>query len=452
MNPIDQRGLPSHPEAEKLILGSILIGAGRLTEIAAVLGPEDFCLEPHRRIFAAMKALDGAGRGIDRVTVATQLQAGGQLEAVGGVSYVATLDEGLPHLSNLDTYVGIVRDKATLRRLIVAAQGVIDRCLTMGDDPGRIISDAERTLAQLGAANTEHGDWLQPGQVIEQHPGGLQQLICPIAGGVGIPTGWKSLDSKLCGLHLGDLFILAGRPGMGKSVVGMQMAHWAATHGFPAAFISLEMSKASLIQRTIAAVGRLDSQRMRSGMLDQDERRRATLAAAAIRDLPMFIDDTRARTSPAVTAALRKLKSRAAVKLLIVDHLQLMRSTGRHDKRNYELAEIIGDMKHLAADEQLCVMVLSQLNRECEIENRFPQLSDLRDCGDIEQDADVVMFVHRPERYMKNRDRPELRGVAEFITAKQRNGPMGSTRMVFLAAMQKFEEAYSERETESWNE
>ena len=440
---IDERGLPSHPEAERLILAAVMLGSGRFEEIAAVLRPEDFCLEPHRRIWAAMGHLYIGGNGIDRVTLANYLNGVGQLQAVGGVSYVACLDEGMPALSNLDTYVSIVRDKAVLRRLILTAQGLIDKCLTASENPGALITETERALAGMGAGLEKHGDWLNPGMVIQQAPGGLQGIINPVAGGVGIPTGWHSLDALTCGLHRGDLFILAGRPSMGKSVVGMQVAHFAASKGTTAAFISLEMSKESLIQRTIAAVARLDSHKMRAGMLSALERDQARWAANQIQDLPLWIDDTRARTSPAVTNALRKLQVKGDVGLLIVDHLQLMRSTSRHDKRNYELAEIIGDLKHLAADSKLCVMVLSQLNRECEIDNRRPQLSDLRDCGDIEQDADTVMFVHRPERYAKNRDRSDLHGVAEFLVAKQRNGPIGSLNMVFLAQCQKFEEAYS---------
>lgn len=440
---IDERGLPSHPEAERLILASVMLGSGRFEEIAAVLQPNDFCLEPHRRIWAAMGHLYTGGNGIDRVTLVNYLNGNGQLESVGGVSYVAFLDDGMPALSNLDAYVSIVRDKAVLRRLILTAQGLIDRCLLASENPGALITETERTLASMGAGLEKHGDWLNPGMVITQAPGGLQSIINPVAGGVGISTGWRSLDALTCGLHRGDLFILAGRPSMGKSVVGMQVAHFAASKGTASAFISLEMSKESLIQRTIAAVARLDSHKMRAGMLSALERDQARWAANQIQDLPLWIDDTRARTSPAVTNALRKLQAKGDVGLLVVDHLQLMRSTNKSEKRNYELEQIVGDLKHLAGDAKICVMLLSQLNRECEIENRRPQLSDLKDSGSIEQDADAVMFVHRPERYAKNRDRADLRGVAEFAVAKQRNGPIGSINMVFLAQIQKFEEAYS---------
>jgi replicative DNA helicase len=225
---------------------------------------------------------------------------------------------------------------------------------------------------------------------------------------------------------------------MGKSIVGMQLAYHAAKTGHGAAFFSLEMTKENLVSRLISAVALVDYQRLRSGNLNTDERHRALRAASEIEGLPLWIDDTRARTIPAVSAALRKLQARQPVSLVIIDHVQLMKSTGRAENRHHELSEISHALKHLAGDMAVTVVVLSQLNRECERERRRPQLSDLKETGSLEEDADVVLFIHRPERY--SRDDPSLNGVAEFIVAKQRNGPAGKRNMVFRQEYQRFDE------------
>jgi replicative DNA helicase len=224
---------------------------------------------------------------------------------------------------------------------------------------------------------------------------------------------------------------------MGKSIVMMQMAHWAAKHDYGVAVISLEMTKESLIERLCCSIGRVDSQKLRAGYLNADERRRLLCAYSEIDTLPMYTDDTHLSTVPEIVAACRKLQARHKLSVIFVDHLQLMRSVSRIDNRHGQLSEISHAFKHLAAKTETAVVLLSQLNRECEKEKRAPRLSDLRESGTLEEDADVVMFVHRPEMY--HRDREDLRGVAEFIIGKQRNGPTGKRQMVFLQDMQKFE-------------
>jgi replicative DNA helicase len=336
--------------------------------------------------------------------------------------------------------VRIVQEKATLRQAIFGAQRLMNRCLLQDGDSSEILADAEAFLAKLGENRQQHGHWVNPGEVIQDFPGGINAFLNPTRGGSGITTPWPTVTTALCGLQKADLVLVAGRPSMGKSVAAMQIAHHVAKQGLGVAFFSLEMTKDSLVRRLIAAIGRVDAQRFRSGQLTGDERLKAMCAASEIENLPLWIDDTRARTIPAITAALRKLIARHPIGIVLVDHLQLMKCTGRAESRHQELSEISHSLKHLAAELDVPVVLLSQLNRECEREKRRPQLADLKETGSLEEDADVVLFIHRPEQY--DRQAEHLRGLAEFIIGKQRNGPTGKLNMVFLHAFQKFEEQY----------
>jgi replicative DNA helicase len=275
---------------------------------------------------------------------------------------------------------------------------------------------------------------------VREYPGGLQAFLDPQRGGSGLTTPWQRFDETTCGLQEGDLVVIAARTSMGKSIVGMQCAHHtAAKEKRPVAVFSLEMSKESLIRRLIASVARIDHQQVRSGHLSKDERLRAQRAATEIAEIPLWIDDTRARTIAAMSAALRKLKD--PPRLIVVDHLQFMKATGKTENRHQELSDIVHSLKHMAGEYKATCMVLSQLNRQCEIENRRPQLSDLRETGTIEEDADIVMFVHRWERYQKYKERLEYRGLGEFLLAKQRNGPLAKFNMIFNDGYQRFDTA-----------
>jgi replicative DNA helicase len=244
-----------------------------------------------------------------------------------------------------------------------------------------------------------------------------------------------------------DLFLVAGRPSMGKSIIGMALGHHAAKLGEGVAVFSLEMTKESLVRRMISAVGMVDAQCLRTGTLDREERLRVAAAASQIEALPLWIDDTRARTVPAVTSALRKLIARRPVRLIIIDHLQLMKGVGRFENRNQELSEISHSLKHLAGQLDVTVILLSQLNRECEKAARRPQLSDLKETGSLEEDADIVLFIHRAEQF--KRGDPGLRGQAEFIIGKQRSGPTGKQSMLFQHQYQRFVEMVGNSEAYS---
>jgi len=385
-----------------------------------------------------MTDLHGRGEAIDRLTVCNELDRHGEAESCDGLSYLVSLDDGLPQIPNLDGYVRIILEKSVRRRAIYAAQALIDRCMTAPDDSQEILADAEAVLSKLADGRGNHGQWLNPGEIMQTYPGGYNAFMQPAKGGTGIPTPWPGLTAALCGLHRGDLFLVAGRPSMGKSIVGMAMAHHAAVLREGAAVFSLEMTKESLVRRLISAVGGVDAQRFRTGRLDREERQKAAEAASQLDALPLWIDDTRARTIPALTSAIRKLIARHPVQLVIIDHLQLMKGVGRFESRHQELSEISHTLKHLAGQLDLTVILLSQLNRECEKAGRRPQLSDLKETGSLEEDADVVLFVHRPEQY--NRQDSALRGKAEFIIGKQRNGPTGKRNMLFQHEYQRFVE------------
>ena len=435
---ITGRGLPCNLDAERFVLGAILLDGQQYPLVAGGIAADDFILEKHRRIFTRMGDLYGRGEPIDRVTVHNELDRHNEAKACDGLTYLVSLDEGMPQIPNLDGYVRILKEKSTLRRAISAAQHVMNRCFAASDGAAEILADAEALLSKLADGQRTHGQWLSPGEVMKNYPGGINAFMQPPRGGVGTPTPWARLNDDLCGLHRGDLVLVAGRPSMGKSIIGMQLANYTAARGEGAAVFSLEMTKESLVRRLICAVGSIDAQRFRMGCLDREERRRAAAAADQIEALPLFIDDTRARTMPAVTSALRKLHARHPIRLIIVDHLQLMKGIGRFESRHHELSEISHTLKHLAVEMDVTAVLLSQLNRDCEKEARQPRLADLKETGSLEEDADVVLFVHRPEQY--KRTDPTLKGKAEFIIGKQRNGPTGKRNMLFQKEFQRFVE------------
>lgn len=439
MSALTERGLPANTDCERFVLGALLTDRNALVDVGGELTPDDFCLDKHRRILARIRDLDSRGEHVDRITVAQELQRRGELESVDGLTYLASLDDGIPKLPNIDSYIQILREKATLRRTIVECQRLTDRCLAAGDDSREILADAQGVLEKLSERDGKRSQWSNPGQVMNGVPSGINGFLAPAAtGGLGLPTPWPSVNAMIGGLQAGELIVVAGRPSMGKSIIGMQLAHHAAVNGQVAAFISLEMSKESLVRRLVCGIGRVDAQRMRSGHLDSSERRNAGRAASEVAELPLWIDENRSNNLHSIRSALRRVPG-GKVSLLVVDHLQLMRASGRVENRNRELSDVSHGLKRLAGDEGVAVVLLSQLNRECEKrDGHMPQLSDLAESGSIEQDADIVWFVHRPERYARHDE--TLRGHAEFIIAKQRNGPIGKLRMVFFDSIQRFDE------------
>ncbi len=426
-------------DAERFVLGSILMDDSQFVQVAGSLEGEDFSLEKHRRIFHRMGELSERGERIDRVTVANELLRYNELESCDGLSYLVSLDDGLPRIFNLDSYVRIVKDKSILRRIIFTSQHLMNRCLVGEEDPEQILAGAEESLLKLGDSRMKNG-LASPAQVIEEYQGGLNAFLDPSKRIKGISTGYTKLDEMSGGLHPGELIILAARPSMGKTALALNIAQHVATRlNETVAVFSLEMSKESLLTRMLCASARVDSQRFRAGYLNQDERRKLQSAAAQLVEAPLFIDDTAGASLMEMHAGLRRLQQQRKLGLVVVDYLQLMSGRGRFENRNQEISTISRGMKLLAKELNVPMLVLSQLSRAPETRqgDHRPQLSDLRESGSIEQDADLVAFIFREEVY--RRDREDLRGLAELIVAKQRNGPIGKIDLVFLHHLTKFE-------------
>lgn len=437
------KGLPASVYAEKLVLGAILLKGSAFIPVAALLTTEDFSLEKHRRIFQRMGDLQERDEPIDRVTVANELIRHGELESIDGLSYLASLDEGLPEIYNLETYAEIVKDKSLLRQMIFASQEVIHRCMLGEDEPDRILAAAEDTLLKLGEARAKE-DLVQASAVLENFEGGIQAFLDPSRRIRGLSTGFLKFDEMTGGLHGGELFILAARPAMGKTALALNIASHVASNQKNAkavAVFSLEMSRESLLTRLICASARVDQQKFRMGFLNKEERMRLSASATDILEAPIFIDDTSSSTVMDINAKLRKLRNQADLGLVVVDYLQLMPAPmlGRNSNRTQEVGALSRGLKLMAKDMNIPFLVLSQLSRAPEQRpgDHRPQLSDLRESGSIEQDADLVGFIYRPEVYSPDRD--NLRGVAELIIAKQRNGPTGKVPLVFLREFTKFE-------------
>jgi replicative DNA helicase len=436
-----EKGLPSNIDAEKFVLGAILMDDSNFVQVAGWLDADDFSLEKHRRIFCRMHDLSERGERIDRVTVANELMKQNQLESIDGLSYLVSLDDGLPKIFALDSYVKIVKDKSVMRRIVFASQKLIDRCLLGQEEPDDILAGAEETLLKLGESRSTQ-TLLNTQQILANYEGGINVFLDPSKRIKGTSTGFYKFDEMTAGMHEGELIILAARPAMGKTALALNIAHHVATNVAnpkTVAVFSLEMSADSLLTRMMCAASLVDQQKFRAGYLNQDERRRLQMELGRLVQAPLYLDDTSGTNLMDVHAKLRRLKAEQGLGLVIIDYLQLMSSRGRSENRNQEVSAISRGLKLMAKEMRVPFLVLSQLSRAPETRpgDHRPQLSDLRESGSIEQDADLVMFIYREEVY--NRDREDLKGQAKLIVAKQRNGPIGDVNLVFIHHATKFE-------------
>jgi len=444
-----ERGLPSNVYAERMVLGSVLMNDEKFVNVAATLQPDDFSLDKHRRIFRRMLELYDRQEKIDHVTLSNELMRYGELESVDGVSYLVSLDEGLPELFNLDSYVQIVKDKATLRQMIFASQEIMQRCFVGEEDPKKLVEAAEESFLRLGEARS-HDDLISAQSVIDRTPGGLDALLNPSARVKGTSTGFYLYDDMTGGLHGGELIILAARPAMGKTALALNMALHIATkqrNRKSVAVFSLEMPSEALMTRLICSQANVDQRKFRVGHLNEDEMSRLKKAAADIYDAPLFIDDSSNTTLMDIKAKVKKLVTQikrengAPLGLVIVDYLQLMSAPnmGRNSNRVQEVSALSRGLKLMSKDLDVPFLVLSQLSRAPDQRqgDHRPLLSDLRESGSIEQDADIVNFIFRPEEYNKEQ-REDLHGQAELIIAKQRNGPTGKVPLFFIHEFTKF--------------
>ncbi len=435
------KGLPANLDAERFVLGSILLDDSCYLTVAGAIEAGDFALEKHRRIFQRMADLYQRAERIDRVTVANELMKLNQLDSVDGLSYLVSLDDGLPTVSNLESYVRIVKDKAILRRIIFTSQKLIDRCVLGEDEPDTILASAEESLLKLGEARASDA-LANPERIIREYEGGLNAFLDPSKRIKGIGTGFLKLDEMTGGFHGGELIILAARPAMGKTALALNIAQHVAMapqDKQTVAVFSLEMSRESLLTRMMCAAARVDQQKFRAGYLNGDERRRLQKAAADMVQAPLFIDDTPGTNLMDIHAKVRRLQNEHGLALVVIDYLQLMSSRGRSENRNQEISALSRGLKLMSKEMNVPFLVLSQLSRAPETRpgDHRPQMSDLRESGSIEQDADLIGFIFREEVYKPDRD--DLRGMAELILAKQRNGPTGRVNLVFLREFTKFE-------------
>ncbi len=433
------RGLPANPEAEQFVLGSILLTDAVFPQVAGTLEPDDFSLEKHRRIFQRMLDLYERSEKIEYLTVANELLKHGQLESCDGVAYLSKLTEGLPRFENIDSYVRIVKDRALLRRLIFTSQAIMSQCLDASEEVDEILGRAEDLILKVGDARIR-GGLANPRQIVEGFPGGILTFLDPSKRLRGLSTGFTKLDEMTTGLQPSELCIIAARPSMGKTALALNIAqHVAVKLEHPVAVFSLEMSKESLLSRMLCGLARVDSHRFRGGFLNQEERRRLSGALNELVRSPLFIDDSATTNIMEMHAKCRRLRHEHGLKLVIVDYLQLMTGKSKSENRTQEISAISRGLKQLAKELEVPVIALSQLSRAPEVRtgDHRPQLSDLRESGSIEQDADVVGFIFREEVYKP--DREDLHGLAELILAKQRNGPTGKMQLVFLHKYTLFE-------------
>jgi replicative DNA helicase len=434
--------LPSNIEAERSILGAILLDNFSFNQAAESLLPDNFSLDSHRRIYARMVDLAESSRAIDLITLAEELDRHKELEAIGDVAYISSLLDGVPNRPSIEHYIHIVRDKALLRGLIHAANSAIARAADQSDPAEEILNDVEATILQLSEKRIGRG-FMGVQEIVKESFGSVDALLQRGQRITGLETHYSDLDEKTSGFQRADLIIIAGRPSMGKTAFAMNIAENVAIEDQKIVGVfSLEMSKEALLQRMLCSVARVDSHRFRTGSLWQDDTRKISQALEKLTHAPIFIDDTPGIALSEMRAKARRLKQKhGGLDLLIVDYLQLMSGgSRRYENRTQEVSAISRGLKAIAKELNVPVVALSQLSRAPESRgssDHRPQLADLRESGSIEQDADVVAFVFREEVYKP--DEPELDGVAELIIRKQRNGPTGTVRLAFLKNSTRFE-------------
>lgn len=433
--------LPANVEAERSILGAILLDNLAYNQAAEHLKPEDFSLDSHRRLYARMVDLADASRPIDLITLVEELDRRKELEAIGDVAYISRLQDGVPDRPSIEHYIKIVRDKALLRGLIHAANAAIARASEQSDPAEEILNDAEAAIFQLSEKRIGRG-FMGVQEIVKESFGSVDALLQRGQRITGLATHYIDFDEMTSGLQRADLIIIAARPSMGKTALAMNIAENAAIEdNKTVGMFSLEMSREALLLRLLCSKARVDSHRMRTGSLWREDMDKVVRAMEQLAHAPIFIDDTPGIALSEMRAKAKRLQqSQGALDLIIVDYLQLMSGGGRrYENRTQEVSAISRGLKGLAKELNVPVVALSQLSRAPESRggDHRPQLADLRESGSIEQDADVVAFIFREEVYKP--DEPELDGIAEIIIAKQRNGPTGRLKMAFIKNSTRFE-------------
>lgn len=436
-----ERSLPHNLEAERSVLGAILIHNDAFNHAAELLDSGDFFRDAHRRVFDKMVNLNERGDAIDLVTLKDELGRSGDLDAVGGPAYIASLVDGVPRSTHVEYYAQIVKEKATLRNLIFSANRILDTAYNAQEDADALLDSAEQEIFSIADENLHTGfvplralvqDSFETIEKLQQHKGVI----------TGVPSGFDDLDKLTSGFQPSDLVIIAARPSMGKTAFVLNIAQYLGVQSDKSIGVfSLEMSKEQLFMRMLTTEAQIDSQKFRGSFLSEREYGELSAALGRLGDAKVFIDDSASIGVLEMRAKSRRLKSEHGLDLIIVDYIQLMQGRGRSENRTLELAAISRSLKGLAKELSVPVIVLSQLSRATESRSdRRPQLSDLRESGALEQDADLVMFIYREEMYERTLEekKPENENMAEIIIGKQRNGPTGIVKLAFLKQQTRF--------------
>lgn len=427
---------PQSIEAEQSVLGCLLLEKETVPVAIEVLKPEDFYREDHREIFKAIVELFEKGKPVDVITVSEQLKMSGTLDKVGGLEYLTSMATFVPTTANIKHYVKIVEEKSILRKLIKVSSDIVKMGYEASEEVSIVLDRAEKGIFNLlQNRNTQEISHIK--DVLVSTFDKLEELYNKKGYITGIPTGFVDLDRKIAGLQDSDLILVAGRPSMGKTAFALNIAQYAAIHEHvPVAIFSLEMSKEQLVNRILCSEVMIDSQKMRTGKLDDEDWEKIAIALGPISDAPIFIDDTPGVTVNEIRAKCRRLKLEKNIGLVVIDYLQLMQGSRRSENRQQEISEITRSLKILAKEINVPVISASQLSRgpESRSDHR-PMLSDLRESGAIEQDADIVMFLYRDEYYNPDTDR---KNIAEIIIAKNRHGSTGTVELRWFGEYTKF--------------
>lgn len=426
---------PHNQEAEQAVLGAVFLEREALIRASEIIKAEDFYRTSHQRIFQVMLDLAEADQPVDLITVTSELQDRGWLEEIGGVSYLSDLANSVPTAANVDYYAKIVEEKAILRRLIRVATQIASSGYAAEDDVEEVLNRAERNILDVASGRNTDG-FIPIKDVLVETYERLEMLHNSSSDLTGIPSGFRDLDLMTSGFQASDLIIVAARPSVGKTAFALNVAqNVAARAGATVAIFSLEMSALQLVQRMLCAEGNIDANRMRTGTFQEEDWEKLTMAMATLSKANIFIDDSPAVTVGQIRAKCRRLKAEHGLGLIIIDYLQLIQGSGK-ENRQQEISAISRTLKGIARELDCTVIALSQLSRAVEQrQDKRPMLSDLRESGSIEQDADVVAFLYRDDYYNQE---SENKNVVEILIAKQRNGPVGKVELAFLKEYNKF--------------
>ncbi|HHQ14900.1 MAG TPA: replicative DNA helicase [Chromatiales bacterium] len=437
----DRAKVPPHSvQAEQSLLGGLLLDNRAWDQIADILTAADFYRREHRQIFSAIGTLIERGDPCDVITLSEWLEGNSQLDDVGGLAYLGTLAKDTPSAANIRAYANIVRDNSVLRQLAEVGTEIANSAyFTEGRDTPSLLDNAEKLVFRITDQGTSRGSGFHDiKELLTKAVDRIDTLFHQDNPLTGVSTGFNEVDDMTAGLQSSDLVIVAGRPSMGKTTFAMNIAeHAAIRDNVPVAVFSMEMPGEQLAMRLMSSLGRIDQTKVRTGKLEDDDWPRLTSAVSILSKAPLFIDDTPALSPTELRARARRLKREHDLGLIVIDYLQLMQVPGNKENRTGEISEISRSLKALAKELEVPVIALSQLNRSLEQRpNKRPVMSDLRESGAIEQDADVIMFIYRDEVY--DEDSPD-KGTAEIIIGKQRNGPIGMRRLTFLGQHTRFE-------------